>query len=279
MRLCYVTCFLDIGRDHWSHFQRTTNKYFEEFKPLLHLFLNHPDASNHDFVIFLDKAHVHKMPSTLPPHIHLCPIDEEYMNKNCPLWRRMDKEKIIMESETYRDIVRHRLHHPEHTNPKYTLINHCKVDLVYNAISLVKESTHFAWVDFGYCKTSDAIPTQFLDLHKLQINRINYTLINPIDPTMDRNIIYNLKYAPEKVGGFFFCGNKESMVAYRDLYHRVHAFLQDNNIVDDDQHIALLCYFENPGLFAMHHLGGFHKALTAFQKGEVPNRRVSEITF
>ena len=266
MKLCYVTCFLDIKRDQWSHFQRSVDTYFEEFQPLLRMFLHHPDAPSHDFVVFLDRAHVSKMPHNLPPHIHLCPIDEEYMRQHCPIWQRLDTERAIIQSKEYQDLVRHRLHHPEHNNPKYTLINHCKVDLVKNAMEIVPEATHFAWVDFGYCKHPSTIPQHFLDLCKIDADRVNYTLINPIDPLVDRNILYTLQNAPEKVGGFFFCGSKESLLAYRELYHQVHAFLQHQHIVDDDQHIALLCYFEKPDLFCMHHLGGFHKALTTFQK-------------
>jgi hypothetical protein len=266
MKLCYVTCFLDIQRDRWTHFQRTVDQYFDEFLPLLNMFLEHPDAPAHDLVVFLDRTYLDRMPASLPAHIHVQPIDEAYMQAHCPLWQRMDKEKAIMESAPYQDLVRHRLHHPEHNNPRYTLINHCKVDIVHEAMGLVPDATHFAWVDFGYCKHPGTLPRQFLDLGKVAADRVNYTLINPIDPTTDGNVVRTLQYAPEKVGGFFFCGSKDALTEYRDLYHLTHRHLQDNNIVDDDQHIALLCYLQRPGLFCMHHLGGFHRALTAFQK-------------
>lgn len=265
-KLCYVTCFLDIKRHKWTHFQRTVDKYFEEFAPLLRMFREHPDAPDHDLVVFLDESVLHRLPPDLPPHIRIVPINEAYMASHCPLWQRLDREAAIMASPAYQHVVRHRLHHPEHNNPKYTLINHCKVDVLHQAMAMVPDATHFAWVDFGYCKDPGVVPRNFLDLQKVNAAKVNYTLINPIDPATDGNVLYTLQYAPEKVGGFFFCGSKEALTAYRELYHRMHQRLHDMGVVDDDQHIALLCYLQNPDLFCMHHLGGFHRALTTFQR-------------
>lgn len=265
-RLCYVTAFLDLQRDTWQHFKRNTDTYFQEFQPMLDMFVDHPDASNYDLVVFIDSKHFHRLPKVLPPNIIVKEIDEVYLQTHSPLWQRLDKEKSIMESETYRNIVRHRLHHPEHHNPKYTMINHCKVDFLHLAMDMVPEATHFAWVDFGYCKLQENIPRNFLDLNKVDKTKVNYTLINPINPIQDREVIYTLQHAPEKVGGFFFCGSKESLLKYREMYHLVHLFLQEHNIVDDDQALALYAYLEKPDWFCMHMLGGFHKALTTFQK-------------
>ena len=265
-RLCYVTAFLDIQRDKWQYFQRNAATYFQEFQPTLDMFLHHADASQYDLVIFMDHAHAHHLPRVLPPNVIVQEIDEVYMHDHSPLWQRMGREQAIMASEAYQAIVRHRLHHPEHSNPKYTMINHCKVDLMQLAMGLVPEATHFAWVDFGYCKTPESIPSQFVDLAKVDKNKVNYTLINPIDPATDGHVIHTLQQAPEKVGGFFFCGSKAAILAYRELYHAMHQALHEHNVVDDDQHVALLCYLQKPELFCMHHLGGFHRALTTFQK-------------
>ena len=266
MKLCYVTSFLDIKREKWQHFQRTTAEYFREFQPLLDMFLTHPDAPMYDLIIFIDKHHVTKLNGRIfPSNIIVQEIDEEFLVENSVLWRRMEREKEIMESEAYKNIVRHRLHHPEHHNPKYTLINHCKVDFMYLAMSL-SDATHFCWVDFGYFKNSQTIPRNFIDLEKLDKDKINYTLINPIDHERDDNVMYQLQHAPEKVGGFFFSGSREALATYQRLYHDFHERLQRINIVDDDQHLALMCYFTKPSLFCFHHLGGFHRALTHFQK-------------
>jgi hypothetical protein len=265
-RVCYVTCFLDINRGNWHHFRRTTEEYFTRFQPLLDLFITHPDSPKYDLVIFIDKHHVSKLNvGSFPSNIIVQEIDEEYLSENSVLWRRVGREKEIMESEGYKSIVRHRLCHPEHHDPKYTLINHCKVDCLNLAMSFT-DATHFCWVDFGYFQHSQTIPKNFIDIEKLDKDKINYTLINPIDHTQDDDVIYQLQSAPDKVGGFFFFGSREVLSVYQNLYHSVHEQMQAQNIVDDDQHLTLRCYFANPSLFSFHHLGEFHRALTHFQK-------------
>jgi len=42
------------------------------------------------------------------------------------------------------------------------------------------------------------------------------------------------------------------MAEYQALYHETLEYFQDNNIADDDQHLALRCYFKNPNLFKLH---------------------------
>lgn len=265
-RLCYVTAFLDIQREKWSHFGRSVSKYFQEFQPMLDMFVDHDDACHYNLVIFMDKAHAHHLPRVLPPWVMVQEIDEEYLQEHSPLWQRLDTETAIMQSEAYQNLVRHRLHHPEHCVPKYTMINHAKVDFLHLAMPMVADATHFAWVDFGYCKDPSTMPRNFVDLTKIQKDKVNYTLINPIHPDVDGKVLYTLQHAPEKVGGFCFIGSKPALLAYRTLYHEMHLALQRHGVVDDDQAIALYCYLQKPDLFCMHMLGGFHKALTTFQK-------------
>ena len=37
-KLCYVTAYLNIGRDSWSEFGRSFEKYFEAFTRLVNMF-------------------------------------------------------------------------------------------------------------------------------------------------------------------------------------------------------------------------------------------------
>lgn len=265
-KMCYVTAFLDLNRDHWQHFRRRTATYFQEFQPFLDMFLYHADASQNNLVVFMDHGHVYRLPQVLPRNVIVQEIDHAFLHNNSLLWRRLDREKAIMASQEYRALVQHRLHHPENSNPLYTMINHCKVDFLQLAMERVPHATHFAWVDFGYCKAPGSIPTNFIDFQKMDKNKVHYTLVNSIDPRIDGNVLYTLQHAPEKIGGAFFLGGKRAILAYRELYHTMHDYLQQQNIVDDDQAIALFCYLKSPELFSMHLLGGFHKALTAFQK-------------
>lgn len=264
MSVCYVTAYLEIGRENWKFFKRTFDEYFSSFINFLNVYKN--DTENNFLYIFMDKSYLHKLASVIEniKNIVLIPIDEQYMFQNSVLWNRIESEEKIMNSEEYKNLIAHRSNCPETHNPKYTLINHAKVDFVKICIDMCK-ADYFCWVDFGYCNRYDRIPSKLLDIEKLDKNKVNYTLINPIN-SKDTDIIYTLVNAPEKIGGFFFFGNRNVLKEYQKLYHKVHLDFQNKKFVDDDQHIALLCYFENQRLFQLHYLGGWHRALNVFQK-------------
>lgn len=276
MSICYVTAFLDIQRENWSTFRRTFDEYFQAFTPLIDLF---KDDNNNHLVVFMDKKRSEKVKQYVNnlQNVTVIDIDEDYLQNNSILWKRLPKEIEIINSIEYKKVVSHRLSYPEHSNPRYTLINHAKIDFVNLAVQMVT-NPYFCWVDFGYFSKPENIPKRLLDVNLLDRNKINYTLINPIS-VIDSNVLYTLQNAPEKIGGFFFFGSRERMIEYQKLYHLVHETFQKNNIADDDQHLVLQCYFAKPDLFALHAVGGWHKALLAFQKRdltEIMNRNGSD---
>jgi hypothetical protein len=261
-----VTAFLDINRENWSSFNRTFDQYFQAFTPLVDMFRKIEHDNAYHLVIFADKKHIERVKLYVNSlkNITIIDIDEKYLENNSILWKRLPRETEIVNSQEYRKLIQHRISHPENNNPRYTLINHAKIDFVNIATKLIP-CEYFCWVDFGYCSNPVNIPRNPIDINRLDKSRINYTLINPIN-SLDSNILYTLQNAPEKIGGFFFFGSRERIIEYQQLYHSIHEAFQDRNIVDDDQHIALQCCFAKPSLFALHNVGGWHKALVAFQK-------------
>ena len=263
--LVYITAFLDLGRGEWKDFQRSTSRYTEAFLRFVKRFL---ELRTHEvLVVFMDKklmASVSGLPwYPIDKSVLITPIDDEWMVAHSPLWRRLGRERKIMESKEYRELLKHRLSFPEHNNPKYTLINHAKIDFIHEAMCMMSDHTYFCWVDFGYCHSEQVVPKKLVDLERIDKNKVCYTLINQLDNN-DRDLYYTLKHAPERIGGFFFIGNRSGLMEYRTLYHLIHGGLQDINIVDDDQHLALRCYFARPDLFALYHLGRWHAALEYF---------------
>lgn len=255
----YVTAFLDIGRNNWVNFRRTTQEYLTHFSPFISLMKKSPQDT---LIVYLDETIV--LSEDIPDNVRIIPITEKKVGKISPLWRRLDREREIMLSTEYKNRFSTRLHFPENYNPKYTLINHAKIDFVNHAMTL-SDTEYFCWVDFGYFQKEDRIPLQLLDPKLFQVDKITYTLINEIDDR-DKNLDYTLLQAPEKIGGFFFFGNRFAMIKYQLLYHKIHAWFQTNNLADDDQCLALQCYLARPDLFSLPVLGGWHKALTHFQK-------------
>lgn len=264
-KLCYVTSFLDLNRENWKSFSRGFDKYFSDFLPYVELFKNNT-SEEHELMVFIDKKHFERVNKACKgvSNIRVIPIDRNFLSTISPLWQRLDKEREVMESGNYKSLIPHRLNFPEHYNPEYTLINHAKIDIIMYATRFT-DSRYFCWSDFGYFSYPERIPKRLIDIELLDKERINYTLIS--EPTdEDKDVLYTLQNAPERIGGFFFFGNRYVLRAYQTLFHKVHESLQKQGIVDDDQHLALRCYFLKPSLFKLHNLGGWHKALTHFQK-------------
>jgi len=274
--LAYTTAFLDIGRTNWSSFSRSSEKYFRDFTPHLDLF-NKENPGNYRFAIFVDRTLERFMTDYLLHREHLQAhikngiirvilIDNDWMTKNIPLWRRLEREAEIVSSDEYKTTLSQRLNFPENNNPKYTLINHAKVDFLSLTANIFPEAEFLAWVDFGFFSKPENIPKTLLDVKKFPKGKITYTLLNPLTK-LDSSLYYTLLFAPERIGGFFFLGDRESIGIYRDLFHTIHSEFQKAGLVDDDQHIALRCVFRNPGLFAFIR-AGWHKALVEMEKKE-----------
>jgi hypothetical protein len=268
MTLCYVTAFLDIGRSEWKIFSRDFDNYLNAFLPHMDLFKKTRNIENYKMYVYIDErlysSLIDKIGDINHLPIYIIKINESYLLEYMPLWSRLYRETEIMESVEFKTLIKDRLDFPETHIPKYTLINHLKVDFIAHTINLT-DSTNFCWVDFGYFKNKNSIPDQLIDTSLLKDDKINYVLINNLEDS-DKDIYYTLKYAPEKIGGFFFFGGRSVLLEYQKLYHEVHLSFQDNNLVDDDQHIALQCYFKRSDLFELHFQGVWHMALVHFQK-------------
>lgn len=289
--ICYVSAFLDIGRGEWSFSERSFERYLNCFIPFLKLFENkscsHEDkheilSVRNRFCVFIDEKHFSRLQIECKKYnttnIILKKIDREFLYKNT-IWNRIEREKEILKSKKYQELVSHKLHLPEHNNAEYTMINHLKIDFVNLCISYYGDIyDYFSWVDFGYFQLKENIPSQLPTLDTIRNfleksdpktpSSIIYGLLNPLTDN-DADIKYTLIHAPERVGGFFFFGEKQKLQEYQKLYHSVHSLLQTLNIVDDDQHIALRCYFANPSLFNLIRMN-WHKALVLLSgEGEV----------
>jgi hypothetical protein len=272
--ICYVSAFLDIQRDTWKNFGRSFNTYLEHFSPLYEMFkasdmFTQKDINKNILVLFLDEKRLLEYQTRFPivdapRNIHVIPINEDFMFKNSVLWSRIERERCVLESEKYKKEFQNRLSYPENSNEKYTLINHAKIDFLCTASKIFKEYDNFCWVDFGYFQNKDRIPKSFLDITKFPKDKITYTLIDRLDEN-DKNVMYTMHNAPERIGGFFFFGNRYAIHEYQKLYHYIHEWFQNNDLVDDDQHLALRCYYNKPELFNLVYCGGWHKALIAFQ--------------
>lgn len=267
--LCYVSAFINLNRQHWKHFKRTFNEYLDCFLPYIELFKNMTDEELqiYSMYLFIDSYYYNTIRNIIPKNLPITMIkcDDNWLKQNTILWNRLDEEKKIMNSYFYKEIFKSRMEFPENTIPEYTILNHCKIDFIEYTMKNNK-SDIFCWVDFGYFKNKNWIPDRPFDINIFNDNKIHYFYIFPITED-DKNIILTCLIGQDRIAGSFFGGERSILIKYRKLYHDIHDRLQQMYIVDDDQHIALRCFFENPYMFFLHNSGQeWNKSLYDLQK-------------
>ena len=63
---------------------------------------------------------------------------------------------------------------------------------------------------------------------------------------------YTLVFAPEVFTATFFGGPTYLLFEFQELYHECLDEMYTRMVSDDEQHVFLRCYFENPGMFDLH---------------------------
>jgi len=265
-KICYVSSYIDIGREYWTTcFKRTTDDYFNAFKPLLSLFEKLPVNLQPYFelIVYIDEMYYYRLKDVDIFNVRIIPVGKKFLTENIPAWNKINREMEVMMSDDFRRTYANRLFYPEASNFFYTTLQHAKSDFVAYSTQ-ISNAEYFCWVDFGYFKEPSYIPNQLIDLNYFDKTKINYSLVENIDER-DKDIFYTMRVAPDRIGGFFFLANRENVLLFQKLYHEMHDYFHGRNIVDDDQHIVLRVYFKYPELFKLHSLGGWHKILKEYQ--------------
>ena len=264
-----ITGFYDIGRSDWNlQFKRKSEEYIESFA----VFLRYDYA----MVIYMDSRYIDILKKMIDASPHgknkiLIAIDEEWMSKNIWAWSKLSREREIMNSDSYRNLIPHRIaaEYPENVNPLYTIITHSKIDFVCHAIeNKIALSDMIAWIDFGYFynKTEEKhIPGKAFDLSKFDSTAVNLCGLNQIE-YRDRDALYTLAHAPEKICAYLFAATAENMKQFQSQCHTALELYQANGIADDEQALWLLCYFANIERYRIHYFPEWHVGLKHFTK-------------
>lgn len=252
--------FLDLNRESWKSYSRSFDEYLEAFKAYT--------LVDYKMIVYIDSKHYDRVKDLLKdqPKKRVISITEQWLSENSWIWRRLPIETEIMAAPVFINIIKHRLHCPETYIPKYTLINHAKIDIVCHSIPLV-DTDYLAWVDFGQFSSRHIhkIPNNIMDLSKLDLHKLNICSTNYITEK-DQDIYYTLKEAPEVINGYFFFGVKQALLEYQQLFHKNLLHFEKLRIADDDQHLALRCIFEKPEMFKVWTFPDWFLALQYFQR-------------
>ncbi|KAK3594537.1 hypothetical protein CHS0354_023593, partial [Potamilus streckersoni] len=240
-----VTALYDIGRENWSEWGRNFNIYLEHFKKVL--------ALNVHLAVFVDKSLLEfikhnrqgKLDKTRVQVVQFSDLEIfQYYN---PIKDIMNSLEFLENNEM--------LAHPEAFSPEYVILMNNKIFFMKTIVDINPfRSTHFFWIDAGYGHGSDIFPKdgQWFPRNLMDIHR-KITYIQLYDPMHYEDYVKNLLLhksllSPAFIGGFFG-GDSQAVREYYHLYHKVFRSLLVESIVDDDQNVALLCYFELPRLF------------------------------
>lgn len=256
-----VTAFFDIGRGDlpkekhgrplpWYQ-HRSIDTYFEYFEKQARL--------NNDMVIYTtpdlvdrvvalrekyghgDKTVVVQMPSYLPEGLE--PLKEE-------IQRIMDLPEYIANIDNPQLI--------EYWHADYVLVNIFKAMYVSSAINAGHVKTPLtAWIDFGYARSDETIPTEVLDKgwkYDFDVNKIHMFNQRPVDVIeKERPISDIIKTGDVYIQGCHIVGGTEK---WADFGLAVFANLRElvsHDLIDDDQTLLLLAALSHPELVELHY--------------------------
>lgn len=241
-----VTAFFDIGRGEWTpdkglphYLQRTTDTYFERF--------SHMAKLDNEMVVYTSpefESRVKELRGNKKTEI----VVIDFKNEFTELRSRITQ---VQQSQEYQNkISLNQRTNPEYWNPDYVLVNALKSTFVMLAIknSLITNEL-VAWMDFGYCRTPDALNGKSKWQYTFEKDKIHLFNLREYDdrPLIDiiaNNIVY-------MTGPCIVSGRNGWNDLYSMVNHNLNSLLK-NNLIDDDQTLLLMSYLSMPESFKLH---------------------------
>lgn len=243
-----VTAFFDIGRGEWTpdkglphYLQRTTETYFERF--------SHMAKLDNEMVVYTSIEYEDKVKELRAgKKTEVVVVDFKY---GFDFLKKQIAQ--VQQSQEYQNAIHpDQRANPEYWNPDYVLVNALKSTFVMQAIHNGFTSNDLvAWLDFGYCRTADALNGKNkwqYSFDKDKIHLFNIREPNDITISLEDIIATNRVYmtGPCIVAGKY---------AWDDLYyltnHSMNHLLK-NNWIDDDQTLLYMAYNSAPDKFELH---------------------------
>ena len=147
------------------------------------------------------------------------------------------------------------LTHPEGFSVEYNILMNSKLSLLHTAARENRfRSRYFFWVDAGYGHGKDVFPKSCSwsprNIMRHDDDRVTHIELSDLTRIDSVYTIYK-RPIPPFINGGFFGGSAKALAEYYQLHKKVFERLLQQNMVDDDQTVAIACYFANPELFNM----------------------------
>ncbi|WP_313072563.1 protein YibB [Atlantibacter hermannii] len=248
-----VTAYFDINRGEWTankgfreKLARSSDVYFDYFKRLA--------ALENNMVVFTSpdlKERIEKIREGKPTTVITLDIKKKFKHIRSRI------EKIQQDVNFKKKLAEHQLKNPEYWSPDYVLVCNLKTYFVNKAIDAgLVNTARVAWIDFGYCRTPVVTrnikcwdhPFDKDKMHFFTIQKgLNVSSLQQAFDFMIGNHVYII--------GGAIVGTREKWREFYPLVTESQKLTLNNNIVDDDQGIFVMCYYKQPALFRLNYLG------------------------
>ena len=153
----FITAFKDIHRGEWQTYTRSTQQYLDYFKILIKNHIRLILFAEENIIDFVKKEYNFEF---------VYPYDEKNTYFN-----RLEKHKTILDSDLMEEIRKTTRIRPELVIPEYNLVNYNKLIFLQRAKNMFPHYTHYAWIDFGHCRSEENVFTNF-DWNRLPNDKI-----------------------------------------------------------------------------------------------------------
>lgn len=240
-----VTAFFDIGRGDWTedkgfphYLKRTTDTYFDRFSTLAKL--------ENEMFVFTSRDMIDRVADIrgdLPTTIFEFQLDSEAEDLR-------ERIELVYATPDYMRLIHPKQRaNPEYWNADYVIINLFKSTFACMA-SVQAKNDMLAWLDFGYCRTTDDIygvkhwrypfDPKFIHMFKLK----DYVPGTTIHQLIANNDVH--------ITGPCIIASKQMWKELEFLVLEGVKELLKNFLIDDDQLFLLLAYLSRPELFQLH---------------------------
>lgn len=234
-----VTAFYDIGREKWETYSRTNEEYFRCFELLCQL--------KNKIIVFTQskfKERFKQIQATIKSNL-IVEYDDDIINDK---YHITEISKVQRSAEYLHGILTPDC--PEYWNPQYVFVNFLKSKFCLEAIKKYPNiSETIAWIDFGYVKKQEQIPSSKLWEYDFE-DKIHLWTIKNIPNQID--LIHTIKTNTVYIQGCHIVAAKNKWYLLNQLMSDQIKYLFSHNLIDDDQTLLLMSYGLKPEEFIIH---------------------------
>ena len=246
-----VTAFFDIGRGHWntgpSYLKRSVEDYFTNFERLLKL--------KNQIIVHTSRDLEDRFRKYQYDYSNLTVIGWEDWRKN--IWPEFFKPiQEVQNREDYKNMILQPWN-PEYWSVDYIMVNMLKSYFVNYSIELgLAKNDLVAWIDFGYAKKENDVPTNIWSYNFDPETIHLFTIKQNCPPHMD--VIPIIQTNDVWITGCHIVASKQNWKELLGLVYANIELLLKHNLIDDDQTILMMCYCSQPSLFQIHYIDDKH---------------------